>query len=57
MKKLVEDLFLLAKLDRKPELHLQETRLDQLLRNGASSQDACPRQECSDSNDTVAVPV
>lgn len=31
MKKLVEDLLLLAKLDRKPELHLQETRLDQLL--------------------------
>ena len=30
MKKLVEDLLLLAKLDRKPELHLQETRLDQL---------------------------
>ncbi|MGV2787533.1 GHKL domain-containing protein, partial [Clostridium perfringens] len=31
MKKLVEDLLLLAKLDRKPELHLQETRLHQLL--------------------------
>ncbi|MGG3310136.1 ATP-binding protein [Paenibacillus lautus] len=31
MKKLVEDLLLLAKLDRKPELHLQATRLDQLL--------------------------
>ncbi|WP_339270302.1 ATP-binding protein [Paenibacillus sp. FSL K6-1330] len=31
MKKLIEDLLLLAKLDRKPELHLQATRLDQLL--------------------------
>lgn len=31
MKKLVEDLLLLAKLDRKPELHLQDIRLDQLL--------------------------
>lgn len=31
MKKLVEDLLLLAKLDRKPELHLQDTRLDRLL--------------------------
>jgi two-component system, OmpR family, sensor kinase len=31
MKKLVEDLLLLAKLDRKPELHLQDIRLDRLL--------------------------
>ncbi|MCI1772466.1 MAG: HAMP domain-containing histidine kinase [Paenibacillus lautus] len=31
MKKLVEDLLLLAKLDRKPELHLQDARLDRLL--------------------------
>lgn len=31
MKKLVEDLLLLAKLDRRPELELRETRLDSLI--------------------------